>query len=213
MKEYLKPTYFYNFKHPSIQELIAPFIYNSLSVNEKAAGLYLKVRDGWRYNPNIISLEKKGYRASNLINREHGHCIDKAIILIAGLRGLGIPARINLAKVKNHIAAEKVIEKLGTDELTPHGNAEMFLNGKWLKATPAFNKELCRFCNVEPLAFDGSRDSIFQEFNQSGGQFMEYLEDYGSFEDFPFDFVLETMKSNYPKVAHQFDGKTKMLKI
>jgi len=173
----------------------------------------LKVRDGWRYNPYTISIRKEDYRASELVGKTEGHCIDKAIILIAGLRGLDIPARIRLAKVKNHIAVEKLVETLGTNELTPHGNVEIFLDGKWLKATPAFNETLCRICNVEPLEFDGEEDSIFQPYNESGKLFMEYIEDYGFFEDFPLDFIVQNMKDNYPIAKAQFDSGTQVFKI
>ena len=91
--------------------------------------------------------------------------IEKAIVLIACLRALGVPARLRLAKVTNHIAVERLTERLGTNVLTPHGMVDVFLNGKWVKATPAFNKELCEKCDVEPLEFDGTEDSMFQEFN------------------------------------------------
>ena len=84
---------------------------------------------------------------------------------------------------------------------------DVFLNGKWVKATPAFNKELCKLVGVEPLEFDGSNDSIFQEYNSEGSDFMEYLEDYGSFEDVPLEFIEQNMKDNYPKLAELLDQK------
>ena len=71
-----------------------------------------------------------------------------------------------------------------------HGAAEMFLNEKWLKMTPAFNKKLCEYLRVEPLEFDGETDSIFQEFDKSGNVFMEYLHDYGDFDDLPYELYL-----------------------
>ncbi len=194
---YLKSTYFYNTTAPEIQELIAEFQKEELSEQEKAIGIYLKVRDGWRYNPYQIFGQKEKFKASEIARRKEGHCLDKAILLITGLRALNIPARIHLAKVKNHIAVERLIEKLGTNELTPHGMVDVFLGGKWLKISPAFNIELCEKCNVAPLDFDGAHDSVFQEYNQEGKEFMEYLEDYGHFEDFPIDFVFKNMKEHY----------------
>ncbi len=210
---YLSSTYFYDFENENIQNLIEEFKTESLSQKEKATGLYLKVRDGWRYNPYTISIRKEDYRASELVKREEGHCIDKAVILIAGLRALQIPARLRLAKVKNHIAVDKLIEKLGTNELTPHGNVEVYLNEKWIKATPAFNKDLCRICNVAPLEFNGIEDSVFQEYNNSGSQFMEYIEDYGHFEDVPLDFITNNMKENYPIARALFDAGEQVFRI
>ncbi|MCK8520634.1 transglutaminase family protein [Aquimarina sp. D1M17] len=203
---YITTTYFLNYDSPEIQELIEEFKTNSLTLQEKAVGLYYKVRDQWRYDPYQIHLTKEGYKASNIARKSFGHCVDKSILLIAGLRGLGIPARIHLAKVKNHIAVEKLTEKFGTNELTPHGMVNIYLNGKWVKASPAFNKTLCEKCNVAPLEFDGEEDSMFQEYDSAGNVFMEYLEDYGHFEDVPFDFMIENMKTHYPELVSMSEG-------
>ena len=200
MTKSLESTYFFDYDHPVIQDLIAEFKVDSLSDQEKAKQLYLKVRDGWRYNPYDISFRKEALKSSHIAQQDHGHCIDKSILYISGLRALGIPARLHLAKVKNHIAVERLIEKFGTNELTPHGMVDVYLNGKWVKATPAFNKELCDKTGVAPLEFDGTSDSIFQAYGTEGQEFMEYLDDYGSFEDVPLDFIEQNMKENYPKL-------------
>ena len=88
--------------------------------------------------------------------------------------------------------------------MTPHGMVNIFLDGKWVKASPAFNAELCQKCNVDPLGFDGENDSIFQEYNRAGNEFMEYLEDYGHFQDLPLEFLLKNMQEHYPKIAEKF---------
>ncbi|MBW1296542.1 transglutaminase-like domain-containing protein [Aquimarina litoralis] len=204
--DYLRATYYYDYQSEDIQNLIKEFNNDDLSTKEKAVELYLKVRDEWRYDPYHIRLKKEAYKASELVKRSSGHCLDKSIILIAGLRGLGIPARIHLAKVKNHIGVERLIEKFGTNELTPHGMINVFLNGKWLKASPAFNKALCEKCNVAPLEFNGEEDSMFQEYDNQGGIFMEYIEDYGHFEDLPHDFILNNIKEHYSEIYKKYEG-------
>lgn len=197
---YLEATYFFDFNDSKIQKVIEPYKQSSLSQKEIAVDLYLKIREGWRYNPYQISLNKEDLRASVLVQRPEGHCIDKSILLITCLRGLGIPARIHLAKVKNHIAVERLTEVFGTNELTPHGMVNVLLDGKWVKASPAFNASLCKKCQVEPLEFDGENDSIFQEYNSEGAAFMEYVEDYGHFEDIPIDFITNNIKTHYPNL-------------
>jgi len=84
----------------------------------------------------------------------------------------------------------------------------VLLNGKWLKLSPAFNIALCRMCNVAPLDFDGENDSVFQEFNTEGQLFMEYLEDYGYFEDVPFEFIKENAQMHYPHIFKANKGST-----
>ncbi len=164
--------------------------------------MYLKVRDSWRYDPYNLSLSKENYKASNIAKKSRGHCIEKSILLITCLRALEIPARLHLGKVKNHIGVERLTEKFGTNELTPHGMVNVYLNNKWLKLSPAFNKSLCRMCNVAPLEFDGETNSFLQKFNDDGNLFMEYLDDYGHFNDVPLEFMIRNVKEHYP---HIFD--------
>ena len=207
---YIESTYFFDYKHENIQYLIQEFQSNSLSQKEKAIKVYLKIRDGWRYNASQISFNKEAFRASEISQRSEGHCIDKAILLTTCLRGLGIPARVHFAKVKNHIAVETLTKKLGANELTPHGMVDILIDGKWVKSSPAFNATLCEKCNVAPLDFDGENDSIFQEYNREGNEFMEYLEDYGSFEDLPLDFIMQNMKEHYGHIFNRPEGQMKL---
>ena len=204
--KYLATSAFYDYESEEIQSLIAEFKDAQLPEPELAERVYLKIRDGWRYNPYRISLRSEDYVASTITHRKEAHCIEKSVLLIACYRALGLPARIHLAKVKNHIGVERIIEKIGSDELTPHGMVNVLVGGKWLKASPAFNAELCVMLGVDPLDFDGKEDSVFQEYNKAGDQFMEYLEDYGHFEDVPVDFIKENFRKNYPQLFAQVKG-------
>jgi len=208
--DYLAATYFFDYETEEIQHVIKEFKTDALTPKEKAKKLYLKIRDNWRYDPYHISLITEGYKASTTAKKNSGHCLDKAILLIACLRGLGIPARIHLAKVKNHIGVERLIEKFGTNELTPHGMVNVYLDEKWVKASPAFNKALCEKCNVAPLEFDGEQDSMFQEYDNQGGVFMEYIEDYGHFEDVPLEFIFNNIKEHYSEIAKKHEGQTEI---
>lgn len=202
MKQYTDETFHFDFSNEKIQNAVS-FLYKGKTLTDKefAIKAYLYVRDTWSYYPYRFSLINEDRKASQLIGHKKGHCIDKVVILIAILRAAHIPARLGLAKVKNHIAVDHIVEKFGSDVLVPHGYIEIYLNCKWIKATPAFNKELCELLNVNVLEFDGETDSVFQEFDQTGNQvFMEYLEDYGSFNAVPLPFMLELMRAHYPKI-------------
>ncbi len=201
--DYIKSTFYFDCNSPQIKELISG-IGSSYSEKEKIEQLYLKVRDGWRYSPFVIGLTDNHYIASSIYKKTEAHCIDKAILYIAGLRALHIPARLRLAKVSNHIAAERLEEKLGTNELAPHGLVDVFHNRQWKKCSPAFNKELCTMYNVDVLDFDGTEDSILQEYNRKNKKFMEYLEDYGHFVDVPLDYIKSIFKNNYPKLYEHY---------
>jgi hypothetical protein len=79
-----------------------------------------------------------------------------------------------------------------------HGYTELYLEGKWVKATPAFNERLCRFYKIKPLEFDGKTDSIFHAFSEDGKKHMEYLHDHGTFADMPFAEMVAAFRRHYP---------------
>ncbi|WP_115462197.1 transglutaminase-like domain-containing protein [Winogradskyella aurantiaca] len=205
---YLKATYFLDFESDHIQKVISDLNNNSLTTQQKAIDTYKKVRDGWRYDPYSISLAKDNYKASTIAQRNFGNCVEKSVLLVACLRGLGIPARLHLGKVKNHIAVERLTEKFGSNELTPHGMVNVQLNDAWLKCSPAFNADLCARFNVDPLEFDGVSNSFLQQYNSEGSLFMEYTEDYGHFEDVPVEFMKDNVIEHYPHIFDRDDSIT-----
>jgi len=205
---YLDTTYYFDFEDNSVQNLISEFKTIDLNAKEKAIGIYTKVRDHWKYDPYSITLSKVKYKSSHIAKKQSGNCVEKSILLISCLRALGLPARLHLGKVKNHIAVERLTEKFGSNELTPHGMVNVYLNKKWLKMSPAFNKSLCEKLNVEPLDFDGENSSFLQQFDSDGNRFMEYTDDYGYFDDVPLDFMEKNIKEHYPHIFDTNKHKT-----
>ena len=202
--KYLQETFYIDFTAPELAAHLDKAVSGAQTDEERIADWYLYVRDAWRYNPYNIYLTPEKLRVSDIVQRKECHCIDKSLIFIAGLRKMGIPARLHLAKVCNHISADRIKEKLGTDELAPHGYAAVHHNGQWTKASPIFDKNLCRFLNVDALDYDGTEDAIFQEYDKAGGMFMEYLEDYGHYDDLPLQRMKDIMKEVYPHMVDRF---------
>lgn len=203
---YTEKTYYYDYDSPIIKDLIKRYEHLT-SEQDIIEQLYIEVRDNWRYQPFNIGLTKAHFKASNIAKKPYGHCIDKAILFITTLRAFDIPSRLHLAKVSNHIATERLELIIGTNELAPHGLVDVFHNGKWVKCSPAFNKELCDLYHVDVLDFNGTSDAVLQEYNKKDQKFMTYLEDYGHFEDVPLDFIKATFKANYPGLYEKFKGK------
>jgi transglutaminase-like putative cysteine protease len=200
MQEYLQPTEFLDFDRESVREFAEKNTVGAKNETEKAVALYYAVRDGFQYNPYILDLRREGLRASNLLARTRGYCVEKAILLAAAARAVNVPSRLSFYIVRNHIATEKLERALRKNYLVFHGAAEVFLEEKWLKTTPAFNKTLCNYLGVDALEFDGTRDSIFQEYDHRGNVFMEYLHDYGAFADMPYELYLDELAKHYPHV-------------
>ena len=208
MKEYLSPTYYIDCEHPDIVGFVNQNVKKSQTAVEKAISLYYAVRDGIRYNPYSMLPEKKTMRASYILKQKEGYCVAKAVLLAACARNQQIPARLGFADVKNHLNTARLKELMGTDTFFYHGFTELFLNDQWVKATPAFNLELCNNFNVNPLEFDGTEDSVFHPFDKSGNKHMEYVKDHGSFADLPWDQILTDAKKAYPKYFEELENRS-----
>ena len=163
----------------------------------KAIKLYYAVRDDIWYDPYLPFYRPEHYRASNVLKRGRAFCIGKACLLCALSRACAIPARVGFADVHNHLATQQLIEYLGTHIFSYHGFMDFYLEGRWVKATPAFNKELCRKAKVTPLEFNGREDSVFQPYNEEKKLFMEYIHDHGTYADIPVDQIVEAWKATY----------------
>ncbi|MCP3952577.1 MAG: transglutaminase domain-containing protein [Desulfobacterales bacterium] len=164
---------------------------------QRAIKLYYYTRDAIRYDPYVPFHLPEHYRASNVLRDQRGYCVSKATLLCALARAAGIPARIGFANVKNHLATRQLIEHLGSDLFVYHGFTDLYLQGKWVKATPAFNRELCRHFGVAPLDFDGTVDAVMQAYNSQQMPFMEYIEYIGTYSDVPIQIILREWKNAY----------------
>jgi transglutaminase-like putative cysteine protease len=187
----LSATEFIDFEHPLVQEFVAKEVGDATDPTKVALLLYYAIRDQIRYNPYSIGLDAASFRASTTLQRGYGWCVPKAILLAACCRAKGIPARLGYADVKNHLTSKKLRESMQTDIFAWHGYTSIFLNNKWVKATPAFNKELCEKANIFPLEFNGKDDSIYHEFDKAGQKHMEYLRERGEFDDLPLAAMLK----------------------
>ena len=164
---------------------------------ERAVALYLAVRDGFRYDPYRIDLTPQGMAASSVLRHGYGWCVPKATLLTAVCRAAGIPARMGFADVRNHLSTERMRETMQTDLFIWHGYTDIWLDGQWLKATPAFNIELCERFGLLPLEFDGRADSIYHPFDQSGQRHMEYVHHRGTYDDLPLAHIVTDFRTVY----------------
>lgn len=208
MRQYLDPTAVIDSNHPVVREYAARAAEGAKDPVERAVKLYLAVRDGIRYDPYYPFWLPQYYRASYVIGKGRGFCIPKASLLCALGRSCGIPSRVGFATVRNHLATRQLLEFLGTDLFVYHGFVEFFLGDKWVKCTPAFNRELCLKHNVAPLEFDGRNDSVFQPYNSEKKRYMEYVELTGAFADIPVEAIVDSWKKTY---GEDFIEKSKEL--
>ncbi len=197
VEQYLSPTEIIDCDHPEVRDFAERKLGDAADAVDRAVRLYYAVRDEIWYDPYYPFYLPEHYRASNVLRGGRGFCIPKASLLCAAGRAGGIPSRVGFANVRNHLASRQLLDFIGTDIFAFHAFTEFFLEGKWVKATPAFNRELCVRHGVEPLEFNGREDSLFQPYNSEQRKFMEYLEFHGSFADIPVAEIVSAFENTY----------------
>jgi transglutaminase-like putative cysteine protease len=200
LEPYLTPTRFIDSDSRPVRELASRATSGAVGEIPKAVALYYAIRDGIRYDPYVMATDPEQYRASVVAELPAAYCIQKAILLGATARAVGVPSRLGFADVRNHLTSPKLRETMGSDLFVYHGYTELFLEGRWVKATPAFNLGLCQRFGVLPLEFDGRHDSIFHPFDAENRKHMEYVRNHGSFAEFPFEQVMAAFRREYPSL-------------
>jgi transglutaminase-like putative cysteine protease len=199
LEPYLTPGEFIDSDHPDVQAFARKATAGTPGAVDRAVKLYYAVRDEITYDPYYAGESRSYFRASDCLRAKRGFCIPKSALLAATARSVGIPARVGFADVRNHLSTKKLIELLGSDLFRWHSFTELHLEGRWVKATPAFNIGLCRRMGVRPLEFDGREDSLFQEYDHGGRRYMEYVNQRGVYGDVPYDLIIAEFKSAYPR--------------
>ena len=127
---YLNPTPMLNYDAPAIQALIH-------SRNWETLDEYHKIEAAYDFVQNEVLF---GYNRSDLLTAEdvlqdgYGQCNTKATLLMALLRGLGIPCRLHGTEVSKYFqqgATNALINALAPETIT-HTWAEVLYNGQWL---------------------------------------------------------------------------------
>ena len=197
---YLAPTEFIDSDDPAVHDFALAAIEGAASDIEKAVRLYLAVRDGILYDPYMVDVVADHYKASHVLRTGRAFCVPKAVLMTAAARAVGIPARPGYADVRNHLSTRRLLELTGTDLFIYHGYVELWLDGAWVKCTPAFNLSLCQRFGVLPLDFDGRHDSLFHPYDEGGNRHMEYTLDRGTSADVPFADIAAAFEAGYPRL-------------
>lgn len=193
-----EPTEFLDHESVPVQEFIDGVVPDrGADKRQLAIALYYAVRDDVFYEVYDADLSRDGLKASHVATRKQGFCLHKSVLYAACCRAVGIPARLHYGKVRNHLASDRLRKHIGGDVFF-HGLTAVHLDGKWVKATPVFNGLLCKLYGLTPLEFDGTSDSLYHPFDADGRKNMEFLVDYGGFDDLPYEFVMDQMRTNHP---------------
>jgi len=190
----IHPTSFVDSEAPAVVAFARDAARGRADARERAIALYYAVRDRITYTPYCDFRAPETYRASAVLAKGAGFCVGKAAVLAAVARAEGIPAR-------NHLCTPRLRALVGGDVFYYHGYVELELDGRWVKATPAFDRTLCERFGVVPLPFDGREDSVFQPYDRAGRRHMEYVRDRGAHADVPMADIVTIFEREYPRLV------------
>jgi len=212
VEKYLRPTPTIDCDNELIKQKAEDLVKGQHEAIDKAKRLFYFVRDEIDYTFVPIDLLQQ-YQASKTLERGKGFCVEKAALLAALARAVGIPARLHFADIRNHLANDTVIKVMGTNLFSYHGYSELYLEAKWVKATPAFDLKMCQQNRIVPVDFDGKNDAIFHSHNSDGKLHIEYVQDHGYREDVPVDEILASWAQLYRlEASDRMDDLTEMEK-
>jgi len=197
MEKYLRPTPAIDCDNESIKGKAQNLTKGQQTSADKAKSFFYFVRDEIKYTP-LVSLDFfEHYRASSTLERSKGFCVEKAALLAAFARAVGIPARLHLADIRNHLVPDRLKKLMGTDMFSYHGYSELYIEGKRVKATPAFDLKMCQKNRIIPVEFNGKHDGMFHSHNLDGKLHIEYVQDHGYRADVPVDEILAAWAKAY----------------
>ena len=200
MTPYLAPGKFIDSNSPQVVVFAKKAAEGARDMRAAVLRLFHAVRDGIIYDPYVSFADPANYRSSTVLAAGRAFCIGKAALLAAGARVIGVPSRVGYADVRNHLTSPRLYERIKTDTFRWHSYTELYLSGRWVKATPAFDRALCERAGIKPLDFDGEKDSLFHPFDRAGRRHMEYLKDRDTYADVPFDIIVADFRTHYPSL-------------
>lgn len=189
LDEYTIPTKAIDSDNEAIIEKAFQLTSHCGNDREKAVALFYFVRDRIHYSIYMVSTYFEDFMASTILTRGRGYCVQKAVLLVALARAVDIPSRLIFARIKNHKAPQELIAQTGLDVFPSHGYTQLFLGGRWVGATPAFDRDLCEKIGVPVVKFDGIHDAPLAPQDLSGNPYIEYIEKYEPRADLPFEWL------------------------
>ncbi len=190
MDIYLRPTPTIDCDNLLIREKAQEICRDQHEVSDKAKYLFYFVRDEIKYNLYVPSDKPEYFKASRILQERNGFCIQKAVLLIALARAMGIPARLHIIAIRNHLVPDKLQQLMRGNLFPTHGYSELYIEERWIKVAPTFDLGLCQKNRFVIVEFDGKHDAMLPAYNQDGKKHIEYVQDRGHYDDLPFNDII-----------------------
>ena len=183
--------------HPDIRARAARICDGARDDEEKARRLFTYARDEVAYSPFNPFHLPEFYRATAILERGRGYCVQKAVVLAALARAASIPAALVFVDIRNHLAPRYLTDVLGSDLFVYHSYVELHVGDRRPGVTPAFDKRICDKHGFPVVDFDGRNDAFFPPETPDGRRFVEYEGRHGTFADVPLPEILAAWEAEY----------------
>lgn len=170
--------------HPALIEAAASLC-GGADERERAVGAFVLVRDAVRYE-FMAKLRPEEYRASYVLERRRGFCVQKAVLLAAMLRACNIPSVLVLANLRDHTMPDRVARAMGTNVMHGHGLVAAWLSGKWLLVDASHDQSFAERKGYRLVGWDGREDALIAATTRDGRRHAEYGALRGPYLDLPY---------------------------
>lgn len=193
-----QPTFYLDCDHPRIRQKVRQLTEGCKTPNDVIQKIFFFIRDEIPYNMFALSGNKEYYKASKILEMGNGYCVQKAILFTAMGRAAGVPSRLVLVAIRNHLAPPEVVEMFRGNLFFPHAYNQFFLDGHWVNVAATYDKPLCERIGAAVPVFDGHSDTLLPKTDLQGRQFIEYVDNYGPYDDLPWEFIMGKAPAYYP---------------
>jgi transglutaminase-like putative cysteine protease len=197
MQNCLQPTYYLDCDHPGIKSAVQDITRNCENQVEALQKVFFFVRDQIPYNMYAVSGNPIHYKASKILEMGTGFCLQKAILFTAMGRAAGIPGRLVLVAIRNHLTPPDVVNILGGNVFFPHAYSQFYIENRWVNVAATYDRPLCERIGAAVPEFDGRSDTLLPATDLKGRKFIEYIEHYGTFDDLPWQLIVDKLPEYY----------------
>jgi hypothetical protein len=207
MEVFLKCTEIIDCDSDSIQGKALEITMGLRTDREKAVALFYFVRDKIKHNAYVTLYDPNRYKSSSTLKAGNGMCQNKAILLVALARAAGIAARLGFVDVEDYQLSESFKKMIGGVNIMPfHGFAELYVNGRWVHVSPAYDAATCQKKGFIPVEFDGVKDAKDSEYTKAGKPHMKHIRYHGPYADLPLDEIYSYYQEWIAKMGMVWDS-------
>lgn len=164
-------TYFCDYRAKGVQKLLRELDIQKQEPQQKAMSLFLQVRDRI-----LFGFDPWQIKASETLAKGYGMCSNKALLFVALLRGVNIPARLAWVPLKRAFLkpAWGPVWPLTLTKILKHVIAQVNLAGKWISVDLTLDPQSYErlYLPENPgwnIDWNGSDDCLVFKDNVTGG--------------------------------------------